>query len=227
MIIWVCLLPFLYSFNFSPMTQTIKLDSGNSATTYQIENNTNQTIPVTIKAVERIQKIDGKESLPPTNQISVFPPQLIIPSGEKKTIRVDWKGKKKFKVEKSFRIIAEQVPLDLENKKQSNSGGIKMLLKYMNALYVNPGNTESKLRIQDYKIKDKLEVIISNDGSKHQYLKGVKITFKDGDKKIQVAASELKVLDGQNILAKTQRLFSFKRPKGIKANLKASISFEK
>lgn len=225
-ILCIFLFPFIYSFNFSPMTQTIDLESGQKTATYQIENTTDQTIPVTIKAVRRIQKIDGKEELPSTSDLKVFPPQLIIPKGEKKTIRVDWKGDPKFNIEKSYRIIAEQVPLDLEKKKQSDKGGIKMLLKYMNALYVDPGKTKSSLKVDSYKIKKKLYIILSNLGTKHQYLKNLKIKFSKGKSTYSINKEELKLLDGQNILAKTKRSFEFKAPKGLTEGLKVSLTFD-
>lgn len=219
-------LPFLFSFNFSPMTQTISLDNNQTSTQYLIENNSKNTIPVTVKVVGRIQKEDGKEDLPQTKLIQVFPPQLIIPPGEKKTIRVNWLGSKEIKSEEAFRIIAEQVPLDIDKKNAKNSGGIKMLLRYMNALYVTPKDAKSNLSIKAYGQKNKLRVYIQNTGNSHQYLKNVRIKFIDKKKEYSIPAKELSKLDGQNILARTIRYFEFSKLNSLPKNLKGIIEFD-
>lgn len=227
----ILFIPLLFSFNFSPMTQTVELSKGQKSAQYQIENNTKEVIPVTVKVFQRIQNEDGTESLPATKEIRVFPPQLIIPPGDKKTIRVDWLAGSSFATEKSYRIVAEQVPLELNKKESKDKGGIKMLLKYMNALYVDPGKTKSNLRITKYSVGEKIRVYIKNKGNAHQYLKNVKIFFakktklKNKKKKIyRLPSSSLKALDGQNILAGATRYFEFDKsinlPKGLEGNIK-------
>lgn len=208
------------------MTQTISVSKGQKSAQYQIENTSKSIIPVTVKVFKRIQNQDGTEKLPKTTLIRVFPPQLIISPGERKTIRVDWLGKSDLNEEQAFRVVAEQVPLKLNKKKGKDKGGIKMLLKYVNALYVNPKDTEANLHVISYTVTDKLRVFIRNNGNKHKYLKNIKLSFKSKDKIYKVSKLELKKLDGQNILAKTTRYFDFNFKNKIPVNLKASIKVE-
>src|SRR5690606_17266971 len=124
-------LPLLFSFTLTPMSHVIRLDNGEKQAQFFIENSSKDPMPVMLSVKERQQKIDGSEATPETNDIIVFPPQVIIPPNEKRSIRISWKGQAP-EFEKSYRLIAEQIPLDVKKEKVKGSG-IKMLLKYIAA----------------------------------------------------------------------------------------------
>ncbi|EPZ52366.1 PapD pilus/flagellar-assembly chaperone N-terminal domain [Bacteriovorax sp. BAL6_X] len=219
--------PLLLSFTFRPTSQTIDISSGQKSTQFQIENTSSEMIPVTINVLERIQKEDGSESLPKTSDVSVFPPQLIVSPGDRKTIRVDWKGGSNITTEKVFRIVAEQVPLKRGSTNSKNRGGIKMLLKYMNVLYVTKKEFQSKLVASHYEVGKKIRVYITNKGKSHQYLKNVRFEFIKGDKKLSIPAKDMIKLDGQNILANTTRFFIFENTINLKNGYELRASFGK
>lgn len=223
-LIVLCLLPLFFSFNFSPMTQTIDLAQGQKTTQFVVNNSSSEPIPIVIKAVTRMQKIDGKEELNPTKDISVFPPQLIVPAKGKRTIRVDWKGKNKLQSEQAYRVIAEQVPLSLDAVKDKK-GGIKILLRFMTALYVRPEGVKSDVSLTKFVVGKKLKLHVQNAGNAHQYLKDVKVHFFKGEKKINLAGKELESIEGQNVLGNTTRVFVLDLPKGLDSSFKGNISF--
>jgi fimbrial chaperone protein len=206
------------------MTQTIDLSNNQKKTQFQIDNTTSEAIPVSIKVYKRIQKIDGTEEMPETNDLKVFPPQLIIPKGEKRTIRVDWISKEKPTMENSYRIVAEQVPVDI-NEKDQKSSGIKMLLRYMAALYVNPGKTKAQLSIVKIEnTKDKTKITVQNEGSKHQHFSAnFDISFKVDKKTIPLPKEHRKIFEGQNILAKSIRIFEMPLINGLSAKSEGTI----
>ncbi len=220
------ILPLLFSFSFRPMSQTIDLNEGQKTILFHIENSSKEIIPVTVKVFERIQKEDGTESLPIANEIKVFPPQLIVSPGEKKSIRVDWTGPSTLEHEKAYRIVAEQVPINVKKKGMKNRGGIKMLLKYMNVLYVNPGKTKSDVIISKFKNDKKLRIYLENKGSRHQYLRNVKISFNNGKDSITLSKDSLVKLEGQNILAKSKRYFDIDIKRKIPEEYRGSITFD-
>lgn len=224
-LIFLFVLPFVFSFKFSPMTQTIDAGNGESKAKFEIENNTAEPIPVVISVVERIQLPDGSEKLPAAKNLKAFPPQLIVPPKDKRSVRIDWSGGKDFKREKSFRVIAEQVPLNL-NKNGKESAGIKMLLRYQAALYVDPGQTRPDLVVSDFSLGKELKITLENKGSAHQYLNGVRIKFVKGDKVLNVDPSDLKKMEGQNVLANSKRLFRLRAPKGLNKDFKGIIEFD-
>ena len=209
------------------MTQTIDLGEGRKSVQFQIHNNTDKTVPVSIRAVQRIQKSDGKEELPPTADLKIFPPQLIVPKKAKRSVRVDWISKEKLTEEKSYRIVAEQVPLDVDKKSEGIKGGIKMLMRFMSALYVDPGKTKSDLKISKLDSeKGKLKVYLTNSGTKHQYLKNVKIKISNGKKTIKLKKKELEKLEGHNVLAGKTRVFEFSVDQLIDNSYKGSLTFD-
>lgn len=221
------ILPFLFAFRFSPMTQTIRLSDGQPKATFEIENNTSEAIPVVIKVVERIQMPDGGEKLPATSKLKAFPPQLVVPPNDKRSIRVNWLGGSDFKSEKSFRVVAEQVPLDVSVEDGKASAGIKMLLRYQAALYVDPGKTAAKVTLEKFQIeKESLKLYLENKGSAHQYLKEVAIRFKKGDREISLPKKALQKLEGQNVLAGSVRVFTVPAPKLVDQSYKGYIEFE-
>jgi len=219
-LILICLLPFLFSFTFSPMTSTLNLNEDGDKAQFQLKNTTNKPIPIVISVKSRIQKIDGSEELPDTTKFQIIPPQLIVPPNDQRTIRLKWNGDKKFDIEKSFRVIAEQVPLNIEKEKKS---GIQLLLKYQAALYVITQKVSSDLKVIKFENGKKLKVWIENSGSAHQYLKDVSLSFSSKKKTLNVAKKELKILDGQNILAKTTRVFEFNSIKSLDKSFKAKV----
>lgn len=207
------------------MQQTIELHKGQKFARYLIENSSAETIPVIFRAVTRVQKSDGTEVNDETKEIQVFPPQMLLASGQKKSVRVTFKGNDKFSQEKSYRIIAQQVPVNLSTDKKKT--GIKMLLKFQNALYIRNEDYKSQLKISEYEIKNnKLHVFVTNSGKAHQYLYNVNIKFKEGKKSIDIPKEELEKLEGQNILANTTRHFIFNPVLGLKNNWEGQITFD-
>lgn len=142
--LWLLIFPFLYGFKFSPMTQTISLEKGKGKTKFEVVNTTSSPIPVVIKLLERHQNADGSERLPKTSELKAFPPQLVVPPNDKRSIRVDYIGKKNLKGEKAFRVVAEQVPLNIPKKgekKSQNQSGIKMLCATRQPFMLKPAKS--------------------------------------------------------------------------------------
>ena len=219
------ILPLLFSFTLSPMSQTIQLDKKQNSAQFFVENSSDEPIPVLFTITERIQKMDGKEEMPNTNELSVFPPQLIIPPKEKRAVRVLWKGRIE-QQEKSFRLIAEQLPLDVK-KEKSKGSGIKMLLKYVAALYVNPGKTKAVLNIKNINsTKANLMITIENNGTMHAPLLNPVLSFTKDKKTIELKSEDLKGLVGENILAKSTRVFKLAPNLSITNDSIGSIDIE-
>lgn len=202
-------LPLLFSFKFNPMSQSIELDSGKKSVQFIAENETNEKMAIEFSVKERKMDISGKEELPDTKSISIFPPQLIIPPKEKRTIRVNWNGPSDIKGELPFRVIAEQLPLDVEGKKKAS--GIQMLMRYMAALYVTPKNVESKLEsVIQSSTNNEFSILVKNTGNKHQVLVKPLLVINQKNKKWVLKEKDLEGMQGENILPGSERLFKVK-----------------
>jgi fimbrial chaperone protein len=216
-------LPFLMAFSFAPMSQSIDLGDKQKATQFLIENTTPEKIAVELSVRSRSMDEQGVETQAETKEITIFPPQLIVPPGEKRTIRVSWNGPLELSTEKNFRVIAEQLGLKVDEKTK-NKSGIKMLMKYVAALYVTPDNAGPELKVLSHKSDGKiLELTLENKGTKHQILGEPQLSFEIDGKKKTLKAEDLKGLPGENVLAGTKRTFRVPSSLQIPANTKLSI----
>lgn len=216
-------LPLLLSFNFSPMSQTIEIGDGKKGAQFLVENDgtTNTAVELTVK--ERVMDEKGVETLNATTDISVFPPQLIIPPGEKRTIRVNYNNKDIPQVEKNYRVIAEQLPLKVDPKSK-NQAGITMLMKYVAALYVAPSDTKSELELVSQTSDGKeMTLVIQNKGKRHHLINGPLIKYSHDGKKGEVKSQDLPGLAGENVLAGQKRVFVIKTPKTIPKDSKLEL----
>lgn len=202
-------LPFLFSFKFNPMSQEIELESGKKSVQFIAENETAENMAIEFSVKERKMDESGKEELPETKSLSIFPPQLIIPPKEKRTIRVNWNGPLDIEKELAFRVIAEQLPLNVDAKKKAS--GIQMLMRYMAALYVTPKNVESKLEssLRASSVGE-FTLSVKNSGKKHQILTKPSLVISKGGKKWVLKENDLKGISGENVLAGSERLFTVK-----------------
>lgn len=209
-----------WSFAFTPMSQTIEMGDGQKQALYLVDNPTTTPMAVEISLRERVQKEDGTEDHPVTKDLSAFPPQLIIPPKEKRTVRVNYMGAKPT-TEKSYRVIAEQLPLEVDGKNRKGTG-IKMLLKYVAALYVDPGETSPKVVVEKIELNQGLAVTVLNAGNQHAPLTNAKLVLTSpSKKKITVEGDALKGLIGENILAGNRRVFRIGVPVGVDATYNA------
>lgn len=223
--ILVLIFPFLFSFTFAPMSQTIELSDNRQAVQFFLENDSPSSMAVELTVKERNMDQAGNETLKTSEEVKVFPPQVIIPAGEKRAIRVSYSGPKDLKIEKSYRVIAEQLPLNVDAKTKEKAG-IQMLMKYVAALYVAPSSTKSDLKILSHSTNGKeLKILIENSGGRHQLLNAPVLKYSLKDKKQEISAAELQGLAGENVLAGTKREFVIKTTKSIPSDTKLELKF--
>lgn len=201
-----------YAFKFSPMSASIGVKADNNSSLFYIENDSSQPIAIQASLAKREMDINGVESNSKIgNELSLYPTQLIIPAQEKRSIKVFWTGSSVPTKELAYRLIAEQLPIELE-KNKSKKASIKVLLKYVAALYVESESFNSDISIKEVKEQGKkIQIVILNAGKKHQVLSNLSLLFTDdrSNKKIIFKADELKGMSGENILADSRRVFSF------------------
>lgn len=215
-------LPFLVSFKFSPMSAVIQLKGNERATQFVIENENAEPMAVEFSVRGRVPDESGNEENPEVSELTIFPPQLIVPPREKRTVRVSWKGSKDLKSEKAFRVIAEQLPLNVDQQETKGSG-IRMLMKYVAALYVAPANAKPEVKVS-YQLESKeLALKVENQGTSHVILKNPQLRFKKGERTWSLGPDELRPLVGENVLANHTRVFRVPVPKELPSDAQANL----
>ncbi len=219
-----------YAFKFSPMSTSIGIAPSKNSTLFYLENDSDQPIAVTASLLKREMNVEGVESNKKIDgELMVYPSQLIIPPNEKRSVKVTWTGKTAPTSELAYRLVAEQLPIELDkNKKQKAS--IKVLLRYVAALYVQADDFDSDVTLKKMDVDDKnVSLLISNAGKKHQVL--ANMTMKvSGKKDIEFTSEDLKGMTGENVLQSSERVFRFPKSgkfKDVQSTDKVKINFDK
>lgn len=216
---------FLCAFKFNPMSQSLELDAGSKSVQFIAENETDQVMPIEFTVKERVMDKDGKETFPIAQNVTIFPPMVTIPPKEKRTIRVNWNGPSDIKSELAFRVIAEQLPLDVSAKPKAS--GIQMLMRYMAAFYVTPKNVEAKISSSIVSSETGKTVLsIKNSGTKHQLIVKPTLVINHDGKKTTLKNDDLKPLAGENVLAGIERHFTLKTKEIFPANSEVTLKIE-
>jgi fimbrial chaperone protein len=206
------------------MVATVAASGSEATQTFLIENTNNEKIALQIEAFHREMDINGKETRKETDEFSVFPQQLVLEPGERRNVRLTWTGEKEPKAELAYRLVVSQLPVNLKKAEKKKAGAnITFLLQYVASIYVTPGAAAApKVTVESFeKLSDgKAEMVLKNSGTAHQVLKGVRVRFKS--RRVDLAGSDLKALEAENILPGQARKFELSLPKAVAAN--ASLS---
>ena len=225
----------IFAFQFEPIIQDFAPSGINSRRSFQVINSSDVPIAVKVSMVNRNVDLYGKEELTDASELFfVFPKQFVVPAQSTQAVRVQWLGKEYTDIELPFRIIAEQLPVNV-NRDES---GVTILLAYHGSVYVVPEEFRFGIRVNDvYKGTDKdgneaLLIELENTGNTHMILEDpvitlTKKTLLGGGDTIALEGEELAGLINQNILAGKRRVFTVPWPERLTfGELDATISLE-
>jgi fimbrial chaperone protein len=222
-----------FGFKFSPLSQELSPEGKGRRGNFYVENESQEALALSIKVTGREMDMEGRENRPPAGaDIFVFPKQLILPPNSKRAIQVQWRGNERVLNEKSYRLIVEQLPINLSQKEEKKTR-IRVLLKYVASLYVTPPKGKSKIRFKAYPCKPEgtMALLAFNEGQKHQLLNNLELNIRSKSLKdpILFEPQELLGLNGENVLAKGKRKVHLKCPKelkGVEEQLIVSFKFD-
>ncbi len=210
----------------TPLSIVLKPSGGGAKQSVRVTNETNKPIAVQFSVTTR-QQINNKEVRKPADKdFMIYPPQTIIPARTTQKVRVEWLGAGNMQKEQAYRLIAEQVHVSLDDKKQA---GISMLMTLINGLYVQPNGTKSNVQVKAVQPRgNKLAVTLTNTGTRHQILKYAQVTLKNGGKVLSLKGRDLLGLEGNNVLAGSTKQFYIPMPRGfVNGRWAATIKYPK
>lgn len=200
------------AFSFSPMTTSISPSGATAVVTYKVTNESDQQTAVSIKVTTRMLDSSGVEKNEPADKLFlVFPARVVLKPNSSQNVKVQYRGNPAITSEASYRVIAEQLPVDFT---KSTTSGVSILLTYVAALYVSPKNVAPKLILSkaigvQQDAKNGLMVTVKNEGTKHALLSNPQIRIKQssGLAPQEFSGDSASGIDGQNILALSERTF--------------------
>jgi fimbrial chaperone protein len=219
----------LAGFDFAPIVASLT-PSGQSATaSFTVTNSESVKLAVQVSIVPREPDLEGKEVYKESEKVDemfrIFPNQLVLGPKEVRTVRVTYIGNPQIKSELAFRIIAEELPVDLDDPTKVYTKAVAKITlstRYIGSLYVTPQGAKPQIVIEAKKSETAANLMIldiSNKGTTHQIYRKpvVKVLSKQTGKETVLSDDEIKPLMTQNILAGFSRRYSLPWPKGVPA----------
>lgn len=219
------------AFQITPITQEFAPSGRGANQSFQVVNDRDEQVTVSVAITTRTMDIDGKEVHEPTDDFTLFPTEIVLPPKGTQVVRARWVGDAAPKSELAYRIIAEETPV--KAPRTAPGASIYMTVRYVGSLYVVPANARPNVSVVSAQPvtgvdgKPKLEVIVENKGTAHAILDEPILTVTSGSvTKTLDAAAMNGNLPEENVLAQHQRRFRLTWPEGLpRGPLSAKLSF--
>ncbi len=166
--LFVCLLYSSYVLAWNPIPMSKSVAAEQKTFSMKINNkNSDNIAAVKLKIVERTQDEYGQDILKDTKDLLVLPKQIIVHANKSSAVRVLIRKPNKSKYEKSYRLVAEGVPISKTKKEKSS---ISILMRYLTSIYLEP-NIEKieNFNVASFKlVDDKIQFKLANFGTHHK-----------------------------------------------------------
>lgn len=219
------------AFRLVPIEMELEPSGRGATQIFRVENDNRDAVAIEIKILARKMGMNGEDVLSETgDEFVVFPEQMILQPGENQSLRVQWVGDPKPDHELPYRLIAEQLPIDI-GKAPANGGQVRLLVRYVASLYIEPPGVKAAVSFVSAKQETTpqgpaLAIVLRNDGNARQIMKEPTVTLSGGGKTVTLKAEQLAGLVGENLLGGTTRQFLIPVPAGLPAGaLTGSIAF--
>jgi fimbrial chaperone protein len=199
--------------SFTPIEMDFTPSGRGATQVFRLENTTAEPVAVEVSIKARAMRPDGEDELTDADdQFTVFPAQVVLQPGQVQTIRAQYTGPAAIDRERAFRLIAEQLPIEL-GPAAGNGGRMRLLVKYVASVYVVPSGARPVIKAGEARVITEagnrwLEVAVTNEGTTRKILKDARLELAGRT----LSGAQLKGLDGENVLAGTTRRFRVPAP---------------
>lgn len=218
-----------FAFRLSPMVIRFSPDGAKATQVLSLENTSMEKVPVQIEAFARATDKDGKEIRTKSDDFVIYPEQLVLLPNEKRNVRVTWNKTEKIDQEKSYRLVASQLPLefrDQNSKPKPNSANLTFLLQYVASAYVGTAEFLPNIQVESAVLSkpQSLELVLVNNGKAHQVMKVKNLKISSGGKDIEM--KHVKELEAENLLVGDKKKYVIVLPQALSGTPKVSLSLE-
>lgn len=130
--------PLVQAFELFPMVSFFSTQGSKSEQSFQINNTTNQPLPLEVFVKQRQVSDSNTEKLIDTEDFFIFPPQVLVPPNSTQMIKVKYIGDDVTRSQ-SYRVIFSQLPIQ-DDVAQSS---IKMLFQIGALAFVSPNKVSN------------------------------------------------------------------------------------
>lgn len=216
------------AFELSPAIVEFFPSGGGATQSFIVTSTGDEPVAVQLDVVTRAMSPDGSElNEKSSDDFIIYPPQMIVPPGTKQAVRVTWIGDPNPSKELAYRLVAEQLPINLSqvtsvDKQTGATVNVTVTLRYLSSVYITPPNASPKVVVESATHEksdngeDSLVVVLDNQGTARRILDGVSLNVSSANgQTVTLKQEQLKGLLGENILAETKRRFILPWPKEL------------
>jgi len=168
---------FVEAGSFKVFPLRLDLDQKTKTTLFKISNTGEQAVTIQLESALWFQDDSGEDQYKPTADIVFFPKIVKVDKGEQRIIRIGYRGAPANRIEKSYRIFAQELP-----ERSEKSGNLSFALRFSVPIFVHGKNAIAKPEIADAEMKNgSLSVRMKNSGGEHLIVKSVSVRGKTGD----------------------------------------------
>jgi fimbrial chaperone protein len=197
------------AFQLVPITQDFEPSGRGATKTFQLQNESDEQVAITVSVVTRAMSPEGEETNADTEDFIVVPEQAVVPARGVQTVRVQWVGEPSPQKELAYRIIAEQVPVAFTQRPRG--GAVQVIVRYVGSIYVVPKGAQPDVKVESAANrpgpdgKPRLELTLVNSGSAHAIIDEPVLSLVVNGKKRDLKEGELPALAGLNVLPDSRR----------------------
>ena len=214
------------AFKLEPISRVFEPAGAGATQSYEVINDSEEQIAVELSMAERKISLEGQETTESADDdFLVYPSQIVLPPQGVQSVRVTWLGNPNPEKELAYRIIAEQLPINLNNPEESQaetiSGAIKVMFRYIGSVYIRPKNAESKVVLNGITHEkgtdgnDRLVITFDNQGTRRAVLSELNLNLTSQGSQLTLKPEQLEGVNNGVILAGNQRRFSMPWPQQL------------
>lgn len=214
------------AFQLLPISRVFEPAGSGATQSYQVVNDGKEPVAVEISLTDRKVDLDGKESNKKADDdFLVYPPQMVIPPGKTQIVRVTWMGNPNPEKELAYRLIATQLPINLEKPQPQDTarGQVKLAYRYIGSVYIRPKKVQHKVVLDNITHQkapdgsDQLAITFDNQGTGRAVLGNLQLTLSTTGQaaKVELKPEQLANINNSLILPGSKRRFVMAWPKGL------------
>lgn len=199
----------VHAFDFKLANDTMVLGQSQQAVAF-ISNTSKVPIAIEVYPAARSYTPEGEEKLAEAfDQLIVFPSQVILGPNEQQAIAIRWVGPVVLEREKPFRLVAENVPIEISTAnfgdKSKKAGQLRMTFRIVKSFYVQPPEVISQIELLSQKLEtDKsgesfLVLTLVNSGTGHRIVDSGTFSVVFSDPKVSTRFVTVSVEFGSDI----------------------------
>lgn len=211
------------AFKLEPISRVFEPAGAGATQSYQVINDSEEQIAVELSMAERKISLEGQETTESADDdFLVYPSQIIIPPQGVQTVRVTWLGDPNPAKELAYRIVAEQLPINLtkpeDAQAETTSGAVKVMFRYMGSVYIRPKNARPQVVLnsithqKDDQGNDLLAITFDNQGTRRAVLSELNLNLTSQGTNVTLPPEQLAGMNNGVILAGNQRRFTIPWP---------------